>query len=161
MNAAEHIHMWRDPEPDFTSRFSILFTITGQVCDCGAKQLYQGPMYGWTLLESTERITEMKNEIDQLSFPSVIDEDEGRFRACLICGATPMKDTHEYRMPDGMISMSVDADLCLECAVHFWRAFKHSYQSTARREAIRVLSRYGPTASSARKWLSVNVLATH
>jgi hypothetical protein len=47
-----HVHQWKDPEVDFDrlgSRPYIEFSIMGQVCDCGAKRMYHGPMYGWTV----------------------------------------------------------------------------------------------------------------
>ena len=48
-----HTHEWKDPEMDFSrlcSRAFIEFCITGQICDCGAKRIYLGPMYGWKII---------------------------------------------------------------------------------------------------------------
>jgi len=49
MAPSPHIHSWhappRRPQMDLKS---IVFSLTGQICDCGATRIYRGPAYGWT-----------------------------------------------------------------------------------------------------------------
>ena len=82
--------------------------------------------------------------------PSV--EGECRVTVCLICGAVPASpdpDELEFRMPNGMISMSVADDLCLECAVHFWRALKEILMAEGlQATAHNALARYSVTAEA-------------
>ena len=56
----DHVHQWRQPEPDFSSRLAILFSITGAICDCGAMRIYDGPLYGWVLIEIDPAVKTLK-----------------------------------------------------------------------------------------------------
>lgn len=44
-----HLHTWKNPEvPDgLILRDQWMWLINGQVCKCGARRQYRGPMYGW------------------------------------------------------------------------------------------------------------------
>jgi len=47
----EHVHNWKRPELNLSNRDSISFSITGEVCACGATRVYHGPAYGFTVTE--------------------------------------------------------------------------------------------------------------
>ncbi len=70
---------------------------------------------------------------------------------CLFCGGEP-GDGLEIIQPDGSISMSADKDLCLECAVWLWRAFKFHGGPDTRTMVLALLSAYGPTAEAATRF---------
>ncbi len=72
-------------------------------------------------------------------------------RPCLICGGEP-GDGLEIVNPNGMVSMSVDDDLCLECAVWLWRAFKSQGGPDTRTMVLALLSAYGPTSKAAARF---------
>jgi hypothetical protein len=65
----------------------------------------------------------------------------GRNLNCAICGAQPNPEApeDEHISPNGRSSYSPDADLCLECAIHLWRAFKaaHPNYGQAARDLLR------------------------
>ena len=88
-----------------------------------------------------------------LRLPEVTSTGEDPLTNCLICGARPESpDSLQHVLPDGKISMSVDCDLCMECAIHVWRAFKELYGSgTVRFAAIKALKRYSLTAEAMRR----------
>lgn len=46
-----HVHDWKRPELNLTNRASISFSILGQLCDCGATRVYEGPAFGWKVTE--------------------------------------------------------------------------------------------------------------
>jgi hypothetical protein len=66
---------------------------------------------------------------------------EGPNLNCAICGAQPNPEApeEEHICPSGRSSYSPDADLCLECAIHLWRAFKaaHPNYCKASRDLLR------------------------
>jgi hypothetical protein len=74
----------------------------------------------------------------QLNLPST--EPEQPEGDCLICGAVRVIDqdgpTLEMRSPDKKITMTVDADLCLECAAHMWRAMLEIYGPQPLRQMV-------------------------
>jgi hypothetical protein len=76
-----------------------------------------------------------------------IDPKKGKALCCVICGGKPSEDApgFEIVLPDGTISMTTDDDLCLECAIHFWRAFKAFHGANARNVALELLGRYSVT----------------
>jgi len=85
----------------------------------------------------------------QLHLPEVAGGDEATNADCLICGAKPEADSLQHRMPDGKISMSVDNDLCLECAIHVWRAAKELFGNGAvKLHAFDLLKRYSITKAA-------------
>ncbi len=87
---------------------------------------------------------------DKLFLPTVPVPDCAQ-GPCLICGGEP-GDGLEIVNPSGITSMSVDVDLCLECAVWLWRALKFQNGSDTRTVVLAVLSAYGPTAEAARRF---------
>jgi hypothetical protein len=46
----KHVHEWKAPKPDISTDAGIMLSIIGQICDCGAKRIYEGPMYGWKMI---------------------------------------------------------------------------------------------------------------
>lgn len=82
-----------------------------------------------------------------LNLPPVADDGKARQEPCAICGATVVRGSrHERRCANGSISMTVDNDLCLECAVHLWRAIKHVYGPGSVRLCHDLLRAYPVTA---------------
>lgn len=49
-----HVHVWRAPRADYSNRAAIEFSLLGQVCNCGATRVYNGPAYGHTITEPTQ-----------------------------------------------------------------------------------------------------------
>jgi len=87
----------------------------------------------------------MKKAVPPLLLPSVTVE-RGKQGPCAICGGLP-NNGHEVINPDGKISMSIERDLCLECACWLWRALKYQ-NSNIRDTVITLLAEYPPTAAA-------------
>lgn len=69
---------------------------------------------------------------------------------CRVCGGEPNgPDDLEHVLPDGTVSMSVEPDLCLECATHLWRAFKFSFPPDGVDNIIQTLLRAYPETAPA------------
>jgi hypothetical protein len=48
----KHVHAWKAPTLDtLSSDFAIEFALCGEICDCGATRLYQGPAKGFLYLK--------------------------------------------------------------------------------------------------------------
>lgn len=69
-------------------------------------------------------------------------------KQCVICGGMPSEENPEIEITcgNGCVSMTTDNDLCLECAVWFWRAFKHAHKDGTRAACIRLLEGYPPVS---------------
>lgn len=50
--------------------------------------------------------------------------------------------------PAGYLSAEVDNDICLECAIHFWRAFKWNAAQNTRAMVLAFLAQYPTTSES-------------
>ena len=88
-------------------------------------------------------------QISPFNLPSV-EVCEGRLFDCAICGSrpNPAAPEDEHIRPNGMSSYSPDIDLCLECAIHFWRAFKAAHPSDYGNAARDLLRGYCETRDS-------------
>ena len=89
----------------------------------------------------------MKNKRKQLA-PARLTLLSAKYHAglphCQVCGGQRINEG-EFKLPDGAVSMDVDADLCLECAILFWRAFKHANPHNYKTLIIELLRFYPVT----------------
>ena len=53
-----------------------------------------------------------------------------KLKPCGICGALPARENPDFLYVDrmGLETMSIDDDLCIECAVILWRNFRDHYR---------------------------------
>lgn len=51
-----HVHEWKAPDSNLGSNAGITFTLLGQVCDCGARRVYNGPMRGFSTVENSHQM---------------------------------------------------------------------------------------------------------
>lgn len=86
-----------------------------------------------------------KHKPIQFSFPA--SDPAHDLPHCAVCGGERINE-FEIVGPDGLINMDVDGDLCLECAIHLWRALKEAYPLTYRQMAIELLRRYSVTRAA-------------
>ncbi len=87
-----------------------------------------------------------------LALPSAVPYNERC--PCRVCGGEPNGDHNlEHVLPDGTISMSMEPDLCLECATHLWRAFQYGHTPKwVNWMILRMLRRYPVTSDVVRQY---------
>jgi hypothetical protein len=91
----------------------------------------------------------------QFNFPSATIDPKQYY--CAICGGVrdcrqDDPDPGEFIGPDGLLSFDIDGDLCLECAIHLWRAFKDAFPADFRARALELLRHYPITAAAVKTW---------
>ena len=77
-------------------------------------------------------------------------------RDCVVCGAKPAGGL-EYEGADGMIGMSIDDGLCLECACLLFRAAEEVYPDQFLKFAISLLARYSVTKEAVMRQISEKI----
>jgi hypothetical protein len=57
-----HIHEWSRPPaaPYDLSKFDFDWEVLGYVCKCGARAIYQGPMYGMKIIQECPMVDELE-----------------------------------------------------------------------------------------------------
>ncbi len=65
-------------------------------------------------------------------------------RPCGCCGGAPT-ESGECEAANGLRSMYVDHDLCIECAVLLWRVFKRTYPDTFQSMLWKLLAEHPAT----------------
>ncbi len=91
--------------------------------------------------------------------PSTADTTAPPPQPCVVCHGTPappVTDDGDRWVPEftdafGMKGMSLDNNLCLECAVQVWRAV-NATRPDFLAEIIEALARYPPTAAAVAEW---------